>query len=338
MARDIHRPRRGSLAFSPRKRAKSQVPIFRSWPEAVGESRAQGFVGYKAGMTHIVMIDDQPNSLTEGIQITVPVTIIETPAMKVAAIRVYANTPDGAKSITDAWTKDLDENLSRLSPLPEKHDTDAALKRIEGLISQDTIDDVRILYHTHPSKVTGIPKKKPELMECRIDGGDIMARFEYAKNILGKNFNISDIFKEGELVDIAAITKGKGTQGPVKRWGIQMRKHKHARAGKTRHVGTLGPWKPSRVSWKVPQLGQTGYHQRIEFNKRILKIGSDASEIVPDGGLLNYGVVRNEFILLKGSVPGPVKRLIRIRPSIRPRASPKGVPEINYISVRSKQG
>jgi len=334
----IHRPRRGSLAFSPRKRAKSQTPVFRSWPEAAGEPKAQGFVGYKAGMTHIVMIDDQPNSLTEGMQITVPVTIIETPAVKVAAIRIYAHTPYGAKSVTDAWAKDLDENLSRLSPLPEKHDTDVALKHIEELISQGVIDDVRMLYHTHPSKVTGIPKKKPEVMECRIGGGDIMARFEYAKNILGKEFNISDIFKEGELVDIAAVTKGKGTQGAVKRWGIKMRKRKHARAGKTRHVGTLGPWHPARVSWRVPQLGQTGYHQRTEFNKRILKIGSNASEIVPDGGLLNYGIVRNEFILIKGSVPGPVKRLIRIRPSIRPKVAPKGGSEINYISVRSKQG
>ena len=337
MAR-VHRPRRGSLAFSPRKRAKSQVHRFRSWPEGAGGPKTQGFVGYKAGMTHILMVDDRPNSFTEGMQISVPITIVETPAMKVAAIRVYTYTPYGGKPVTDAWAKDLDENLNRSLPLPKKHDTDAALKRIEELISQGMIDDVRILSHTFPSKVTGIPKKKPELMEHRIGGGDIMARFEYAKGVLGKDINISDVFKEGELVDVAAITKGKGTQGPVKRWGIQIRKRKHARAGKTRHVGNLGPWHPARVSWRVPQLGQVGYHQRTEFNKRILKIGSDASEIIPDGGLLNYGMIRNDFILLKGTVPGPVKRLIRMRTPIRPKMVPKVAPEISYISVRSKQG
>jgi large subunit ribosomal protein L3 len=314
------------------------MPRIRSWPEGLGEPKAQGFAGYKAGMTHIMVVDDRPNSLTEGMQISVPVTIIETPAMKVAGIRVYTHTPYGDIPVTEVWAKDLDKHLSRALPLPEKHDTGAALKHIEELISEGRINDVRILSHTLPSKVLCVPKKKPELMENRICGGDIAARFAYTKSILGKELSISDVFNAGELVDVVAVTKGKGTQGPVKRWGIQMRKHKHARAGKTRHVGNLGPWRPARVSWRVPQLGQTGYHQRTEFNKQIMKIGSDASEIAVNGGIVNYGVVKNEYILLKGTVPGPVKRLIRLRPAIRAKVVPKGAPEIRHISVESKQG
>jgi large subunit ribosomal protein L3 len=61
----IHRPRRGSLSYSPRKRAKSEVPRIRSWPEE-DKARMAGFAGYKAGMTHVMMIDDRPKSLTEG--------------------------------------------------------------------------------------------------------------------------------------------------------------------------------------------------------------------------------------------------------------------------------
>jgi len=81
-----HRPRRGSLAFSPRKRAKTAVTRFRSWSKGDGEPKMQGFAGYKAGMTHVMMVDDGSHSLTEGMEISVPVTILETPSMKIAAI------------------------------------------------------------------------------------------------------------------------------------------------------------------------------------------------------------------------------------------------------------
>ncbi|UZE91813.1 MAG: 50S ribosomal protein L3 [Methanosarcinales archaeon] len=334
----IHNPRKGSLAFSPRKRAKSPVARFGSWPESEGEPKIQGFAGYKAGMTHLTMIDDSPHSLTEGMEISVPATVIEVPAMKVAAIRVYSHTPYGTKSITEAWAKKLDPELNRLLPVPKKHDAGAALKRISELVSKGTIDDVRILTYTLPKNVGGIPKKKPDMMENRIGGGDIPARFEYAKSILGKEIKASDVFNDGELVDVAAITTGKGTQGPVKRWGVKLRKRKHARTGKKRHIGTLGPWHPARVSWRVPQLGQTGYHQRTEFNKRILQIGVDGNKITPEGGFLNYGIVKNMFILIKGTVPGPVKRLVRIRTALRPKMTPKGAPEIRHVSVESKQG
>ena len=333
-----HRPRRGSLAFSPRKRARAAIARFRSWPKGDGEPKIQGFAGYKAGMTHVLMIDDRAHSSTEGMEISVPVTILETPAMKIAAIRVYAHTPYGAKSITEAWAKDLDPEFSRSLPLPENHDTKAALKKIEELIFQGIVDDIFVLTYTLPAKIPSIPKKKPDVTENRIGGEDVSARFEYAKSILDKEIEISDVFEDGELVDVAAITKGKGTQGPVKRWGVQVQKHKHARTGKKRHVGTLGPWHPARIRWQVPQLGQMGYHQRTEFNKQILRIGSISEEVNPRGGFLNYGTIRNKFVMLRGTVPGPAKRLIRMRPAIRPTMIVRGAPEISYVSTKSKQG
>lgn len=333
-----HRPRRGSLAFSPRKRASTAVARFRSWSKSDGEPKMQGFAGYKAGMTHVLMVDNQTHSPTEGMEISVPVTILETPSMKIAAIRVYDHTPYGTKSITEAWAKELDPEFSRSSPLPKNHDIKASLNKIEESISKGIVDDIFVLTYTLPAKISGIPKKKPDVMENRIGGGDISARFEYAKKILGKEINISDVFKDGELIDVAAITKGKGTQGPVKRWGVQVRKHKHARTGKKRHIGTLGPWHPARIRWQVPQLGQMGYHQRTELNKQILRIGSDSEDVNPKGGFLNYGTIGNRFVMLKGTVPGSVKRLIRMRPAIRPTMVSKSVPEISYVSTESKQG
>jgi large subunit ribosomal protein L3 len=85
-------------------------------------------------------------------------------------------------------------------------------------------------------------------------------------------------------------------------------------------------------------LGQTGYQQRTEPNKRVLKLGEDGGEITPKGGFLHYGEVRNPYILVKGSIPGPAKRLVRIRPAVRQGEHKFRVPVIQHVSTQSKQG
>ena len=57
---DTHHPKRGSKGYSPRKRAKSEIPRFKSWPKREGEPKIQGFAGYKAGMTHAFVVDYRP--------------------------------------------------------------------------------------------------------------------------------------------------------------------------------------------------------------------------------------------------------------------------------------
>ena len=334
----IHRPKRGSLAFSPRKRAKSHIPRFRAWPEATGEPKLQSFAGYKVGMTHVIMVDDIKNSITQGMEISVPVTIIETPAIRVAAIRAYTEDTTGEKAIAEVWTSDLDPELKRRIPIPAVENQAEALETIGKLIDEGRISDIKAVTYTLPKNLTGVPKKVPDIMETGISARDLSTKFEYAKSILGTLVGFTDVFKNGTLVDTAAITIGKGTQGPVKRWGIQLQKGKHSRQGSLRQVGTLGPFHPARVSWRVPQMGQMGYHQRTEFNKRILKIGADGTDITPEGGFINYGLVRGDYVLIKGSVPGPSKRLIRLRDPIRAKKADLGEPNILYISRESKQG
>lgn len=334
----IHRPKRGSLAFSPRKRAKSHIPRFRAWPEATGEPRLQSFAGYKVGMTHVIMVDDTKNSLTQGMEISVPVTVIETPAIRVAAIRAYAEDSTGEKAVAEVWAADLDPELKRRIPVPATGNTAETLGNIGKMIEEGKVSDIRAVTYTLPKSLTGVPKKTPDIMESGISARDLNTKFEYAKSILGTLVSVTDVFKTGTLVDTAAITTGKGTQGPVKRWGIQLMKNKHSRQGSLRQVGTLGPWHPAHVSWRVPQMGQMGYHQRTEFNKRILKIGSDGEEVTPEGGFINYGLVRGDYVLIKGSVPGPSKRLIRLRDPIRAKKADLGEPNILHISRESKQG
>ena len=334
----IHRPKRGSLAFSPRKRAKGHIPRFRAWPEAIGEPRLQSFAGYKVGMTHVIMVDDTKNSLTQGMEISAPVTVIETPAIRVAAIRVYTEDSVGERAIAEAWAADLDPELKRRIHISAAENLIETLETIGKMIEEGNVSDIRAVTYTLPKSLTGVPKKTPDIMESGISARDLNTKFEYSKSILGTLVRITDVFKTGIFVDTAAITIGKGTQGPVKRWGIQLMKGKHSRQGSLRQIGTLGPWHPAHVSWRVPQMGQMGYHQRTEFNKRILKIGSNGAEVTPDGGFLNYGLIRGDYVLIKGSVPGPSKRLIRLRDPIRAKKVDLGEPNIVHISRESKQG
>ena len=334
----INRPRRGSLAFSPRKRAKSPIPKYQSWPVYEGAPILQGFAGYKVGMTHVIMVDDHKSSPTEGKEIMVPVTVIEVPSMKVAAIRAYSKDTYGKHAFTDVWADQLDTVLGRRITLPKDYDGEAAKKKLADAISAGTVAEIYAVTYTQPAALSGVPKKVPDLMEIKVGGADIKKQMEFAFGLLGKEVTLNNVVQTGAYADITAITTGKGTQGAVKRWGIALRKRKHSVGGKERHIGTLGPWNPHHVRWQVPQIGQMGFQQRTEFNKRILKFSENASEITPAGGFLHYGVLKNPYVLIKGSIPGPVKRLIRIRPAIRQGEHVVRMPAIQFVSVQSKQG
>ncbi len=326
-------PRHGSMAYSPRKRAESEVPRFASWPDIPEGPKLQGFAGYKAGMTHAFVVDYRPTSTTAGQEVQVPVTVIECPPMKVAAIRFYGRTYEGLQSTGEVWAEKVDEDLSRRIPIPKK----AKAEPWDG-IDPTKVEDIRALTYTQPSLVTGVPKKAPELMETRIGGGTIEQRIAYAKTILGKEVRVTDFARDGTMVDIAAITKGKGFKGHHTRWGTKLLSHKNSKH--RRGIGTLGSFQPGYVRPTVPQAGQFGYHQRTEYNKRLLKVGEDGEEITPNGGFLHYGRVRNPYVIVHGSIPGPTKRLVRLRDAARPHVyvTLEKAPELTYVSRDSKQG
>jgi large subunit ribosomal protein L3 len=249
-------------------------------------------------MTHVIMIDDRARSLTEGMEISVPVTVIEVPPMNVVSVRAYEKYNGALRPAGEIWADSLSPELSRALTAPKN--SRGSLNNI----SSDDIADVRVIAHTNPALVSGVPKKMPELMEMPISSGSMDERLKFAQSLLGQQVPMSGVFQPGDILDVTAVTKGKGTQGPVRRWGIAIQKRKHARTGKMRHVGNLGPWHPAHISWRVPQLGQMGYQQRTEFNKRLMALGENGSEITPDGGFPGYGVVRNNYALIKGSLPG----------------------------------
>lgn len=325
------RPRKGSRAYGPRKRAQSQTPRLDSWPEISGAPKIQGFAGYKAGMTHAFVVDKRVKSTTSGMEVQVPVTVVEVPPMKIAAVRFYENTILGLKTAGEVWAAEVDPLLQRRVNVPKRGEP--SFDRFNDM----EIEDVRVLAYTQPKLITGVPKKVPDLMELRIGGGDMKARVEYAKSILGKEVAVTDFAPEGAFIDVIAVTTGRGFQGVIKRWGVKLLSHKNSKH--RRMLANLGPKRPGYVRSTVPQAGQMGYHQRTELNKKILKVGADGKEVNPKGGFVNYGEVRNTYVLLHGSVPGPTKRLIRFRDATRmPAKADTSAAEITFVSTQSQQG
>jgi large subunit ribosomal protein L3 len=270
---------------------------------------------------------------------SVPVTVVETPPMHAVAVRAYEETPYGQKPVAEVWTTEFHDELDRALDLPAENTFEQDATELRELLEADVVDDVRAITHTAPADLANVPKKTPDVMETRVGGGSLTERADFALELVeaGGAHEFGDVFRAGQYTDVSGITKGKGTQGPVKRWGVQKRKGKHARQGWRRRIGNLGPWNPSRVRSTVPQQGQTGYHQRTELNKRLIDFG-EGDDASVDGGFVNYGEVDGEYALIKGSLPGPDQRLLRFRPAIRPNDQPRLDPEVRYVSTESNQG
>jgi len=333
--RKKHAPKHGSLAYLPRKRARKPIARIRYWPKIEADTpRLLGFTGYKVGMTYVFTIEDRKRSPNFGKEVVCPATVIETPPILIVGIRTYTKTLYGLKHLTEAWMKDPPPELDRALVLPENFETEKMLDKMDKNIDQTTV--VRVITATQP-KQTSLAKKKPDIAEVQIGGATIQQQLEYAKTLLGKTVTAEEVFKEGQHTDVAAVTTGKGFQGPVKRWGVTILQHKGRKT--KRGIATLGPWSPSHVMYSVPRAGQMGYHQRIEYNKRILKIGKDGKEITVKGGYVRYGKLKGPYILLEGSIPGTEKRPIRLRhPARPPKEVPETPPQITYTSLESVQG
>ncbi len=329
--RKKHAPKRGSLAYLPRGRAKRWEARIRFWPKIEEKPKLLAFSGYKAGMTHLVSVDNRKGSLSFGKEVVVPVTVIESPPLVVCAVRAYEEGPAGLRALTEAWAENFPKDLNRLLTPPNASRAQEALRKIET--SLEKIREIRVLATTQP-RLASVPRKTPEIMEIKVSGGTLKEQFEYAKGILGKEVKSSDVFQEGQWVDVASISKGKGIQGPVKRWGVRILSHKSRKT--IRGVGSIGPWTPAYVTYTVPRAGQTGFHQRTSYNQQIMKIGEDGTEVTPKGGFGRYGPINGSYMILAGSVHGPSRRLVALRHAVRASPGPASAPKIEHLSLHTK--
>ena len=326
-------PRHGSLAFQPRSRTQRAVARIRYWPTLTStEPRVLGFAGYKAGTTHVMAIDNRDYSLMRGREIKIPVAVLETPPLKVIAVRAYTLSPKGLIALTEVWWETLPKQVSRRIPTMRKA---TQRTKIDDLLHMnEKIDDVRIIVCTQPW-ICGFGKNRPEVFELPLSG-DLDKKIQLATSLLGHDVNANDVLTEGQYVDVFSMTKGKGFAGVVKRFHVRIMARK---SNKTRRgIGTQGAKSPNNIMYTVPRAGQLGYWQRLVRNLRVFKIGSDGKEATANGGFLRYGELKTNYILLAGPVPGPAKRLVRIRFSARRKEIVKNQFQITAISLESKQG
>ncbi len=305
----------------------------RTWATTGKTPALEGFAGFKVGMTHAFMVDYRKRSTTAGQEVSVPVTIIEVPPIRVVGARLYSRSPYGLRIVGEVWNGSNVEELDRRLPTHPGSSKDAIDR-----FGSTAAEEVRLLVHSQPHLITGVGSKTPTLFEVRVAGSSVDERRAFAVASLGKEFSAEQLAKEGEFLDVLGVTKGFGFQGHIQRWGVKLQPRKNSKH--RRMIGTLGPHNPSFVTYRIPQAGQQGYHRRTQFNLRVLRVVKDprADPITPAGGFPHYGDVRASCILLHGSVPGPAKRLLRFRTPIRSQVAAVEAVDIRYLSTRSKQG
>jgi len=293
-------PRKGSLQYWPRKRAAKFLPSV-NWKAIHSGKSIKGFICYKAGMVSIYAKDNTPDSMTKGQKIIIPSTVLECPPLKIFSVRFYKNN----KVSKEILNSSLEKELQRKIKLPKNYS-----KKLDDIKAED-YDDVTIIAYSNVKK-TGL-KKKPDMIEIGLNGGN-EEKLNYIKENLSKEISVLNIFEDGQLVDLRGLTKGKGFSGPVKRFGITLKSHKSEKG--RRRPGSLGPWHPARVTFRAPQAGQLGMFTRLIYNNKILGIGK-AQDMKGLKGLKNFGDVKTDYILVRGSVQGPSKRQILITSPLR---------------------
>lgn len=120
-----------------------------------------------------------------------------------------------------------------------------------------------------------------------------------------------------------------------------------------RKVGCIGAWHPSKVKWTVARTGNYGFHHRTELNKRIYKIGKGDQDnnasteydltrktITPLGGFPHYGMITNDFLIIKGCCIGTKKRPLVLRKVLHPRTKQidREKIDLKFIDTSSKLG
>jgi len=366
--RKFERPRHGSLAFLPRKRARRHRGKVKSFPKD-DQSKAPhltAFMGYKAGMTHILRDVDKPGSKAHKKEVVEAVSILETPPIMVVGVVGYVETAQGMRALTTVWAEHLNDEVKRrfyknwykskkkaFTTYVKKYadgqkEIDAELSRIKQYCQV-----VRVIAHTQIRKVK-VGQKRAHMMEIQVNGGSVEDKVAFAVGLFEKQVPIEAVFAQNEMIDVIGVSKGRGYDGVITRWGCTRLPRKTHRG--LRKVACIGAWHPAKVQYSVPRAGQNGYHHRTEMNKKVYKLGKgivggtehnattdfDLTEksINPVGGWPHYGLVKEDYIMIKGCVIGPKKRVITLRKSLFEQTNRNAVEEITlkFIDTSSKFG
>jgi len=275
----------------------------------------------------------------------------------------YLETPRGLRTLTTVWAEHLSEECRRrfyknwyqskrkaFTKYAKKFSNDPASIENELNRMKKYCQVIRVIAHTQIRKVK-LRQKKAHIMEVQVNGGSVAEKVDFAKSLFEKQVPVSAVFAQDELIDVLGVTKGHGVEGVITRWGVTRLPRKTHRG--LRKVACIGAWHPARVGFTVARAGQHGYHHRSEVNKKIYRIGAAGDEkscmteadlteksITPLGGFPHYGVVNEDWLMIKGALVGTKKRVLTLRKSLLTHTSRVALEKINlkFIDTSSKFG
>lgn len=370
--RKYEQPRHGNLGFVPKRRTRHHRGRVRSFPrdDAKKPVHLTAFVGYKAGMTHVVKYQER----REGKKvikkdIVHACTVLECPPMKIVGLVGYIETPRGLRALSTVWAQKLDNDVKRrfyknwmnakkkaFSKYADKYKHDPKHKEsiardVERIKKYCTV--VRVLAATQ-IRLIKQRQHKAQIMEIQVNGGTIAQKVDWAQKKFEQEVSVGEVFETDECIDTISVTKGKGNQGVIQRFGAKKLRRKTHRG--LRKIACIGAWHPAAVKWTVARTGQQGYHSRTEINKKIYRLGAGAvrgvtnnattaadaieKNITPLGGFPFYGEVNQDYLLMRGQIMGTKKRAIVLRKSIFPttRNWMTEKVEVKFIDTSSKLG
>merc|ERR1719230_607131 len=356
--RKYEHPRCGSLAYLPKRRTRHHRGRVRHWPKDHKDKPVHltAFMGFKAGMTHCVKyFERREGKKMIKKDIVHSLSVVETPPMKIIGLVGYTETPRGLRTFKTVWCNKLDNNVKRRFYknwyASKKATTKGHKRELAQMKKYCTTIRVIVATQVHLLK---LQQRKAHIMEIQLNGGSVAQKIDWAVGKFEQEVCVNEVFDDNECIDTVGVTKGKGTQGVIKRFNVNRLPRKTHRG--LRKVGCIGAWHPAAVKWTVGRRGQMGYHSRTELNKKIYRVGAgevrgvkdnamtanDAVEknITPMGGFPHYGEVNQDFLLIKGGVCGIRKRPIVIRKSIFPCVKKWMTEqvEVKFIDTSSKVG
>jgi len=169
-------------------------------------------------------------------------------------------------------------------------------------VESDGYTAVKLGFEDIPEKKLTKPEKglftkikvtaKRHLREFRTDDAD---KFE-----VGQEIKVTDMFSNGDRIDVSGISKGKGFQGVIKRFGTSRGPETHG-SMYHRRVGSMGAGtSPGRVFKGKHQPGHMGMDKITVQNLDVVRVDGD----------------RN-LLLVKGAVPGPKGGLVAVRETVK---------------------
>jgi len=281
----------------------------------------------------------------------------------------YVQTPRGLRTLNSVWAQHLTEEVKRrfyknwyhskrkaFDRYADKNAKNPELVKTALARMKKYCQVIRVLAHTQIRKV-GLRQKKAHLMEIQINGGSVAEKVDYGYGLFERKVPVSGVFAQNEMIDVIGVTKGKGFEGVITRFGTAQLPRKTHRG--LRKVACIGAWHPPRVRYTVARAGQHGYHHRTEINKKIYRVGEAAvgedkkinynattstdltqKSITPLGGFPHYGEVNEDYLMIKGCLVGPRKRVLTLRKSLIPQVKRSALEEITlkFIDTSSKFG